>query len=268
MYSEAADFEHHKAEVDRYFSTIEPLGVSTSAMGRCLDFGAGLGMHAGCLSPHFAEIWAADIIDYSSLYGGEFIKLIREKHERNGVPFVTSGIRFVNTDGMDLLFRDNFFDSVVSFNVFEHVPDPARALAEILRVLKPGGHAYISFDPIWTCDTGSHFSDMVPEPWAHVVLTGDEFCARMLSAGGTTEQCQEFRVAMNRWRLQQHAAVFDNAVSSKAASLLCHHRWSGVANPGNLAHSNFAQARELGFSEEELLVRSLCYVVAKPATAL
>ncbi len=38
-----------------------------------------------------------------------------------------------------LTFADNSFDFVLSFDVFEHVPDYLSALRESLRVLKPGG---------------------------------------------------------------------------------------------------------------------------------
>lgn len=42
-------------------------------------------------------------------------------------------------DAHCLPFRDNVFDHVFAFNVFEHLRRPAIAAAEIYRVLKPGG---------------------------------------------------------------------------------------------------------------------------------
>lgn len=42
-------------------------------------------------------------------------------------------------DAHQLPFRDGAFDRVFALNVFEHLREPKRAAAEILRVLKPGG---------------------------------------------------------------------------------------------------------------------------------
>jgi ubiquinone/menaquinone biosynthesis C-methylase UbiE/uncharacterized protein YbaR (Trm112 family) len=45
----------------------------------------------------------------------------------------------VVADAHKLPFRDDMFDAVVSFNTFEHLPNPVKAARELLRVLKPGG---------------------------------------------------------------------------------------------------------------------------------
>lgn len=45
-------------------------------------------------------------------------------------------------DGHDLPFKDEQFDAVIAQAVLEHVADPGRVVAEIHRVLKPGGHIY------------------------------------------------------------------------------------------------------------------------------
>ncbi|MGD9601092.1 MAG: class I SAM-dependent methyltransferase [Gammaproteobacteria bacterium] len=60
-----------------------------------------------------------------------------------------------------LTFSDESFDLVVTSDIFEHVREPARALAEIARVLRPGGHHVFTvpmLDPIprhsiWRVDT-------------------------------------------------------------------------------------------------------------------
>lgn len=51
---------------------------------------------------------------------------------------ILNGVR--HEDAQNLSFDDAFFDLVVSSDVWEHIPDPYCAHAEIFRVLRPGGH--------------------------------------------------------------------------------------------------------------------------------
>jgi SAM-dependent methyltransferase len=47
-------------------------------------------------------------------------------------------------DLQKLTFENNSFDCVIALDVFEHIPDPWIAFAEIKRVLKPGGAGIIT----------------------------------------------------------------------------------------------------------------------------
>ncbi|MBI4893329.1 MAG: class I SAM-dependent methyltransferase [Acidobacteria bacterium] len=54
---------------------------------------------------------------------------------------------FVVGSATALPFEDNSFDAVWTVWVLEHVPAPEQALAEIRRVVKPGGHIFLL--PAW-----------------------------------------------------------------------------------------------------------------------
>jgi SAM-dependent methyltransferase len=53
-------------------------------------------------------------------------------------------------DGVALPFRSASFDAVVTFDVFEHIPDSDGHLREALRVLRPGGCYLIQTPNRWT----------------------------------------------------------------------------------------------------------------------
>lgn len=50
----------------------------------------------------------------------------------------------------EIPFADDTFDLVCSFKVLAHVPDIGRALAEIARVTRPGGHMVLEFYNPWS----------------------------------------------------------------------------------------------------------------------
>ena len=54
------------------------------------------------------------------------------------------GVRFVQGDATALPFPDASFDAVTMFDVLEHIPDDRTAVAEALRVLRPGGALLVS----------------------------------------------------------------------------------------------------------------------------
>jgi SAM-dependent methyltransferase len=55
----------------------------------------------------------------------------------------------VISSALQVPFADEAFDTVVSTEVLEHVPDPLRTLREMRRVLKPGGFLILSTPMYW-----------------------------------------------------------------------------------------------------------------------
>jgi SAM-dependent methyltransferase len=62
-------------------------------------------------------------------------------------------------DAGDLPFEDASVDGAFASNLLEHTPDPAAVIAEIERILRPGGWGYISWTN-WYSPWGGH--DMSP----------------------------------------------------------------------------------------------------------
>jgi SAM-dependent methyltransferase len=54
----------------------------------------------------------------------------------------------VNGDGLALPFADRSFDRVIAAEVLEHVPDDRAVMAELARVLRPGGRLAVTV-PRW-----------------------------------------------------------------------------------------------------------------------
>lgn len=51
--------------------------------------------------------------------------------------------------GQELPFASNTFDAVIATGVFEYIPEPRVAAAEVHRVLKPGGHLMMSVASVY-----------------------------------------------------------------------------------------------------------------------
>jgi len=67
------------------------------------------------------------------------------------VPGNPYGVADVETDEF-LPFEDESFDLVMCIEAFHYVADPARGVAEIARVLRPGGHAVVAVPFVWEYD--------------------------------------------------------------------------------------------------------------------
>lgn len=84
-------------------------------------------------------------------------------------------MEFVCGDATALPFADASFDAVTMFDLIEHVPDDQQAIAEALRVLKPGGFLLLSTpNEHWKFPYYSFMQPICPDEsevmaeWGHV----------------------------------------------------------------------------------------------------
>lgn len=97
---------------------------------RLLDFGCG---------PGSISVGLAEAVAPGEMHGLDMdetqIELARAESASAGL----DNAIFHVGDVTDMMFEDNFFDVAHCRNVLMHVPDTAAVLAEVKRVLKPGG---------------------------------------------------------------------------------------------------------------------------------
>lgn len=97
--------------------------AKTLIKGKVLEVGCGEGYGVDILAPHADEYMAID------KFQSNLDKYIN-KHPN---------VQFKQMSVPPLPFPDNYFDSLVTFQVIEHIEDDAAMIKEMARVLKPGG---------------------------------------------------------------------------------------------------------------------------------
>ena len=102
-----------------------------------------IGMGNGYFVPHVLERDAT--LSYT---GCDFSpEMVLEANHLNAGWTVSGQVRFVHGDVMSLPFEDGTFDKALTINTIYFWENTAAALAEIRRVLKPGGFFALAFRP-------------------------------------------------------------------------------------------------------------------------
>jgi SAM-dependent methyltransferase len=111
----------------------EAAGAPLRSDSRILDFGAGAGRHVAEFRQAGYDAWGVDQMFTAHSEGSVEDEFLRRTHPPD----------------YELPFADGEFDLVYSTTVMEHVTDPGIALAEIARVLRPGGLSVHVFPARW-----------------------------------------------------------------------------------------------------------------------
>ncbi len=127
---------------------------------RILDVGCGLGGKTVAYGEGGAvEVFGLDISEENLAASEEFAS-------GSGRGFSWG---FLAGDASNIPLPSSSVDTVVANDAMEHFAYPIGALAEMKRVVKPGGAIWIFFTPHFS-PLGSHLYDYIYIPWCHLLL--------------------------------------------------------------------------------------------------
>ncbi len=151
------DHDYYPAVAQRYYDRaigrmLDCLGAQPDDL--VLDAGCGLGDHSIRLARRGCRAYAIDISGVA----------IEEAERRAAAAGLDGRIVFKQADLTNLQFDDESFDRIFSWGVVIHIPDAERALAELVRILRPGGRLALYV-------TNAH-------AWDHSLLAAGRFLLR------------------------------------------------------------------------------------------
>jgi SAM-dependent methyltransferase len=159
----------------------ERLGLAPGDL--LLDAGAGFGRHAFEAARHGARVVALDyadgeVVGTRATFGGMIAA---------GEIAADRYVAVVRGDATRLPFEDASFDRVITSEVLEHIQDDVGALAELHRVLRPGGTLAVTVPSWFPEKVNWMLSDEYHAPKApggHVrIYSATELKAKLRSAG-------------------------------------------------------------------------------------
>jgi len=123
------DRESRLRKADKIAHVIRELSNYSSGQRNCLD----IGCSSGIITTHLASLFTMTL-------GIDFDPIAMDHLERAG----TNPVYFLRGDAMHLPLSPESVDVVICAQVYEHVPSDEELMAEIFRILKPGGLVFFS----------------------------------------------------------------------------------------------------------------------------
>lgn len=124
-----ADAAHYMPPIERPFDAIVPFRRLPE--WDVLEIGVGSGSHAQLLAPHCRTYTGIDLTDYA-------VTSTRARLALFGLPGSVERM-----DAEQMRFADGSFDYIWTWGVIHHSANTDRVLAEMHRVLRPGGTATV-----------------------------------------------------------------------------------------------------------------------------
>jgi SAM-dependent methyltransferase len=163
--------------------TVDFARFPIDAGDRVLDLGCGFGRHAFEAYRRGAHVVAVD----RSAAEVDQVKVWFAAMAAESEAPPASRAQAVRADLLALPFPDSSFDVVIASEVLEHIPDDHRAIAEIARVVRPGGRVAVTVPRWWperVCWALSR--DYHEVEGGHVRIYRGHEIARRLRAAGLT----------------------------------------------------------------------------------
>ena len=172
-------------------------------------------------------------------------------------------VEFVEDDIANSSLEPSSFDTIVSFEVLEHVLRPAAAFGSMARLLKPGGTAYHVYNPFFSV-IGGHSLCTLDFPWGHARLDAAdvERYVTTLRPGEADQALRFYREALNRMTMSDLRV----ALASSGLEVLAIVPWTDRPTVPRLSPTTIGEVRR-AYPEvaiDDLLATFVTVVARRP----
>lgn len=162
------------------------LEKSVVATNRVLDVGCGGGYMIDAIARENLELVGIDLAQQALV--AAHTRALQQQYDA----------KLMRASALNLPFADDAFDGVVCTDVLVHVPNPRRVVAEISRVLKPGGWLHFSsINRNWL----AHFIMItLGENWLKMVPKGTHDSATFIKPKELRAMLADSGLHLERWQ--------------------------------------------------------------------
>jgi SAM-dependent methyltransferase len=189
--------------------------LSVNPGDRLLDLGAGQGRHTFEALRRGAEVTAVDLnpddLNQIEQWVGAMVAA-------GDIPEPATPVT-LKADALNLPFEAGHFDRVIAAEILEHIPADEAAIAELVRVTKPGGMVAVTVPRRWPEAICWTLSDRYHEvEGGHVrIYRGSELVGRLQAAGlALLDEHHAHALHSPYWWLKCASGVDNETVLTKA----------------------------------------------------